>query len=92
MVFGWANFPQPDRVIYDIEGDSSLREGVQHRGSIGLLGSHLDQIMRLEKADAKWFAVLLLRSSIERYILTRAEVRDHITDGSFELSGDGDSK
>lgn len=47
---------------------------------------------RLEKADVRWFAVLLLRSSTNGYLLTSAEVRDHVNDGSFELSGDGDFK
>ncbi|MBS0182259.1 MAG: hypothetical protein JSS39_07625 [Nitrospira sp.] len=40
----------------------------------------------------KWFTVLLLRSSTDGYVLPSSEVREHIDDGSFELSGDGDFK
>lgn len=61
-------------------------------GRPGFWGLTRNQVTRLEKADADWFAVLLLRSSVEGYVLARSEVRAHITDGSFELSGDGDYK
>ena len=61
-------------------------------GRPGFWGLTRNQVARLEKAHANWVAVLLLRSSVEGYVLARSEVRAHITDGSFELSGDGDYK
>lgn len=61
-------------------------------GRPGFWGLTRNQMTRLEKADVRWFAVLLLRSSTNGYLLTSAEVRDHVNDGSFELSGDGDFK
>jgi len=61
-------------------------------GRPGFWGLTRNQVTRLEQADTDWFAVLLLRSSIEGYVLARSEVRGHIADGSFELSGDGDYK
>lgn len=61
-------------------------------GRPGFWGLTRNQVMRLERADVKWFAILLLTSSTEGYFLTSVEVRDHIEDGSFELSGDGDFK
>ncbi|MBI2912600.1 MAG: hypothetical protein HYY03_01620 [Chloroflexi bacterium] len=51
-----------------------------------------NQIDRLEKARARWFSVLLLRSVAAGYVLTDAEVRDRIEDSSFRLAGDGDYK
>lgn len=58
----------------------------------GFWGLTRNQIDRLEKAAPRWFAVLLLRNVAAGYILTGAQVRYHIADGSFELSGDGDFK
>ena len=61
-------------------------------GRPGFWGLTRNQVNRLERADVKWFAVLLLRSSAGGYLLTGAEVRRLIADGSFELSDDGDYK
>jgi hypothetical protein len=61
-------------------------------GRPGFWGLTRNQVNRLEKANVKWFAVLLLRSSASGYVLTAAEVRRLIADGSFELSDDGDYK
>ena len=61
-------------------------------GHAGFWGLTRNQVNRLEKANVRWFAVLLLRSSASGYVLTAAEVRRLIADGSFELSGDGDYK
>lgn len=61
-------------------------------GRPGFWGLTRNQVKRLEQADVRWFAVLLLRSPAAGYLLTAAEVRRLITDGSFELSGDGDYK
>ncbi len=61
-------------------------------GRPGFWGLTRNQVNRLEKAGVRWFAVLLLRSSAAGYVLTAAEVRHHIADGSFELSNDGDYK
>ena len=58
----------------------------------GFWGLTRNQVNRLERADVKWFAVLLLRSSAAGYVLSAAEVRRLIADGSFELSCDGDYK
>lgn len=49
-------------------------------------------VCRLQKTDATWFAVLLLRSETSGYVLTMGEVRHGIHDRSFELSTDGDFK
>lgn len=61
-------------------------------GRPGFWGLTKNQVMRLEKAHVKWFIVLLLRSSTDGYIFPSAEAREHIDDGSFELSRDGDFK
>ena len=61
-------------------------------GHAGFWGLTRNQINRLEKANVRWFAVLLLRSSAAGYLLTAAEVHRSIADGSFELSRDGDYK
>jgi hypothetical protein len=61
-------------------------------GRPGFWGLTRNQVNRLEKGDVRWFAILLLRSSAAGYLLTSAEVRRLITDGSFELSDDGDYK
>jgi hypothetical protein len=61
-------------------------------GRPGFWGLTKNQVTRLEKAGVKWFTVLLLRSWTDGYVLSSAEVRDRIDDGSFELSGDGDFK
>ena len=61
-------------------------------GRPGFWGLTRNQVSRLERADVKWFAILLLRSSAAGYFLTDAEVRYLVADGSFELSGDGDYK
>jgi hypothetical protein len=61
-------------------------------GHAGFWGLTRNQVNRMEKANVRWFAVLLLRSSAAGYVLTAAEVRRSISDGSFELSGDGDYK
>lgn len=61
-------------------------------GHAGFWGLTRNQVDRLEKANIRWFAVLLLRSSAAGYVLTAAEVRRSIADNSFELSGDGDYK
>ena len=61
-------------------------------GRPGFWGLTKNQVTRLEKAGVKWFTVLLLRSWTDGYVLSSAEVRDRIHDGSFELSGDGDFK
>lgn len=61
-------------------------------GRPGFWGLTRNQVNRLEKANVRWFAVLLLRSSAAGYTLTAAEVRRLIADGSFELSRDGDYK
>ena len=62
------------------------------RGRPGFWGLTRNQVDRLEKARARWFSVLLLRSVAAGYVLTSTEVRHRIADGSFELSGDGDFK
>lgn len=61
-------------------------------GRSGFWGLTRNQVDRLEKANVRWFAVFLLRSSAAGYALTAAEVRRLIADSSFELSGDGDYK
>ncbi|MCC7079958.1 MAG: hypothetical protein IT530_04740 [Burkholderiales bacterium] len=61
-------------------------------GHAGFWGLTRNQVNRLEKANARWFAVLLLRSSAAGYVLTAADVRRSISDTSFELSRDGDYK
>jgi hypothetical protein len=61
-------------------------------GRPGFWGLTRNQVTRLEKANVRWFAVLLLRSSTAGYLLTSAEVRHHVADRSFELSRDGDYK
>ena len=58
----------------------------------GFWGLTRNQIDRIEMAAPRWFAVLLLRNFAAGYVLTSAQVRHHIADGSFELSGDGDFK
>lgn len=61
-------------------------------GHAGFWGLTRNQVTRLEEANVRWFAVLLLRSSEAGYLLTATEVRHSIIDGSFELSRDGDYK
>jgi hypothetical protein len=58
----------------------------------GFWGLTKNQIDRLESAAPHWFAVLLLRSFVAGYVLTAAEVRHRVADGSFELSDDCDFK
>jgi hypothetical protein len=58
----------------------------------GFWGLTKNQIERLGTTAPRWFAVLLLRSSVAGYVLTDAQVAKRIADGSFELSGDGDFK
>lgn len=58
----------------------------------GFWGLTKNQIDRLESAAPRWFAVLLLRSSVAGYVLAAVEVRHRVADGSFELSQDGDFK
>lgn len=61
-------------------------------GKAGFWGLTHNQIDRLQKAAPRWFAVLLLRNVAAGYVLTGAQVRHRIADGSFELSCDGDFK
>jgi len=58
----------------------------------GFWGLTRNQLTRLEAADVRWFAVLLLRSAGAGYVLTGTQVLNRISNGSFELSGDGDYK
>jgi hypothetical protein len=58
----------------------------------GFWGLTKNQIERLHTVAPNWFAVLLLRSSTTGYVLTRSQVANLISEGSFELSGDGDFK
>ena len=53
-------------------------------GHAGFWGLTRNQVNRLEQANVKWFAVLLLRSSAAGYLLTAAEVRRAI--GAVHLS------
>jgi len=58
----------------------------------GFWGLTKNQIERLDTGAPRWFAVLLLRSDAAGYVLTSTQVAKRITDGSFELSRDGDFK
>ena len=70
-----------------------MREGRQRLlSTLPMFTITRNQIERLDKAAPRWFAVLLLRSDAAGYVLTCAQVAKRITNGSFELSGDGDFK
>ena len=58
-------------------------------GFWGLTRNHID---RLNFNKARWFAVLLLHKPTLGYIFSQLDVNNKISDGSFELSGDGDYK
>ena len=58
----------------------------------GFWGLTRNQLEVLRAAPIRWFAVLLLRSSIKGYLLSESQVEHRIDDGRFELSRDGDHK
>ena len=75
---------QPKPTILYVKESNSDRPGFW-----GLTQNHID---RFKEEGALWFAVLLLRSSEARYILSGGQVIDRIRSGAFELGKDGDYK
>jgi len=76
------NTKKKSTVLYVKESNSSP-------GFWGLTKNQLDQ---LDKAQVRWFAVLLLKSNNTGYVLSSNEVKSRVQDGTFELSKDGDHK
>jgi hypothetical protein len=66
-----------------------IKESNSSPGFWGLTKNQLDQ---LDKAQVRWFAVLLLKSNNTGYVLSSNEVKNRLQDGTFELSKDGDHK
>jgi hypothetical protein len=61
----------------------------KHAGFWGLTRNQID---RLQAAQIRWFAVLLMRSSVDGYLISGQQVIHRVNSGHFELSGDGDYK
>lgn len=76
------NTKKKSTVLYVKESNSSP-------GFWGLTKNQLDQ---LDKAQVRWFAVLLLKSNDTGYVLLSNEVKSRVQDGTFELNKDGDHK
>lgn len=98
----WAQGGSPDlaelstspkrTVLYHKSFSGRSRYKNLNTGLPGFWGLRRNQLTRLESADVRWFAVLLLRSPTAGYLLTSAEVISRIDDGSFRLNKDGDYK
>lgn len=58
----------------------------------GFWGLTKNQLNRLNKAQVRWFTVLLARSNDNGYIFSSEEVKQRVQDGTFKLSQDGDHK
>jgi hypothetical protein len=78
----WNTHQKKAIVLYVKESNSSP----------GFWGLTRNQLHQLDKPHVRWFAVLLLKSNNNGYVLTSNEVINRVKDGTFELSKDGDHK
>ena len=76
----------------DTEKKSTVLYVKESNSSPGFWGLTKKQLDQLDRAQVRWFAVLLLKSDDTGYVLSSNEVKCRVQNGTFELSKDGDHK